>query len=84
MDAAAPPGDAVSRRRCEAAANPGGWSPEGTTIAFQCDVDGDKENSPTAFTQIWTVNADGTGARDTGIQCSDIGCDPRWRPNWDA
>jgi Tol biopolymer transport system component len=57
------------------------WSPDGTAIAFQCDVDGGKESSPTAFTQIWTINTDGTGARDTGIQCSDIGCDPRWRPN---
>jgi Tol biopolymer transport system component len=56
------------------------WSPDGTVIAFQCDVNGDKQNSPTAFTQIWTINADGTGAHDTGIQCSDIGCDPRWQP----
>jgi len=58
-----------------------GWAPGGMAVVFQCDVNGDKENSPAAFTQIWTVNADGTGAHDTGIQCSDVGCDPRWRPN---
>ncbi|HEY1919237.1 MAG TPA: hypothetical protein VGH27_27015 [Streptosporangiaceae bacterium] len=56
------------------------WSPGGKQIAFQCDVNGDKQSNPDAFTQVWTMNADSSAVRSTGIQCSDIDCDPRWQP----
>ncbi len=56
------------------------WSPGGRQIAFQCDVDGQKQSNPYAFTQVWTMSVNGTAERSTGIQCSDVGCDPRWQP----
>jgi len=56
------------------------WSPDGQEIAFQCDVGGQKQSNPNAPTQIWTMNADGSGEHSTGVPCSDIDCDPRWRP----
>ena len=56
------------------------WSSDGTKIAFEYDVDGMKQSNPGAFAHVWTMNADGSGQTSTGIQCSDVGCAPRWQP----
>ena len=56
------------------------WSGDGRKIAFEYDVDGMQQSSPTAFAQVWTMNSDGSAALSTGIQCSDVGCAPRWQP----
>ena len=56
------------------------WSGDGTKIAFEYDVSGMRQSSPTAFAQVWTMNADGSGALSTGVRCSDAGCAPRWQP----
>src|ERR1700722_8063553 len=36
------------------------WSPDGATIAFEHDINGHRQSDPSAFAQIWTVNANGT------------------------
>jgi hypothetical protein len=28
---------------------------------------------------VWTMNPDGSGETSTGVQCSDVGCAPRWQ-----
>jgi Tol biopolymer transport system component len=56
------------------------WSADGSKIAFEYDVSGMQQSSPTAFAQVWTMNADGSDAISTGVQCSDAGCAPRWQP----
>jgi Tol biopolymer transport system component len=56
------------------------WSSDGTRITFEYDIDGMKQSSTTAFAQVWTMHADGSGETSTGVQCSDSGCAPRWRP----
>jgi Tol biopolymer transport system component len=56
------------------------WSGDGTKIAFEYDVSGMRQSSPTAFAQVWTMNADGSDAISTGVRCSDAGCAPRWQP----
>jgi Tol biopolymer transport system component len=56
------------------------WSGDGRKIAFEYDVNGMQQSIPTAFAQVWTMNADGSDPTSTGIQCSDVGCAPRWQP----
>lgn len=61
------------------AANPN-WSSDGRKISFQYDINGNKQSNPNAFAAVWTMNADGSDAINTGVQCSDVGCDPTWQP----
>jgi Tol biopolymer transport system component len=56
------------------------WSSDGRKIAFEYDIDGDKQSNPNTYAEVWTMNADGSGQTSTGIQCSDVGCAPRWQP----
>lgn len=56
------------------------WSSDGKKIAFEYDINGMKQSDPNAYAEIWTMNPDGSGARSTGVQCSAVGCAPRWQP----
>jgi Tol biopolymer transport system component len=56
------------------------WSSDSKKLAFEYDVSGMQQSNPTAFAQVWTMNADGTDPISTGVQCSDAGCAPRWQP----
>jgi TolB protein len=56
------------------------WSADDSNIAFEWDVDGVKQSSPTAHAEVWTVRADGSDPMTTTIACSDVGCAPRWKP----
>jgi Tol biopolymer transport system component len=56
------------------------WSSDGSKIAFEYDISGMKQSDPDAYAQVWTMNPDGSGATSTGVQCSDVGCAPRWQP----
>jgi Tol biopolymer transport system component len=56
------------------------WSPDGAKIAFEHDINGHRQSDPSAFAQIWTINASGTDPASTGIQCSGVGASPGWRP----
>jgi Tol biopolymer transport system component len=56
------------------------WSSDGKKIAFEYDIDGMKQSNPNAYAEVWTMNPDGTGEIATGVQCSDVGCAPRWQP----
>lgn len=57
------------------------WSSNGQKIAFEYDINGMKQSDPSAFAQVWTMNPDGTDETSTGVQCSDVGCAPRWQPD---
>lgn len=50
------------------------WSPDGSVITFGSDREGGNQLN------VFAMNADGSGATGTGVQCSDVGCAPRWRP----
>jgi len=56
------------------------WSSDRTKITFERDVNGMKQSDPNAYAEVWTMNADGSGAASTMVQCSDVGCAPRWQP----
>jgi Tol biopolymer transport system component len=56
------------------------WSPDGSKIAFEYDINGHRQSDPTAFAQIWIINANGTDPTSTGVQASGVGASPRWRP----
>jgi Tol biopolymer transport system component len=56
------------------------WSSDEGKIAFQFGIGGAKQSDPNAFAEVWTMNPDGTGQTSTGVQCSDVGCAPRWQP----
>jgi TolB protein len=56
------------------------WSRDGKKIAFEHDINGMKQSNPNAYAEVWTMNADGSGETSTGVQCSDVGCAPRWQP----
>ena len=56
------------------------WSSDGKQIAFEYDINGMRQSDPNAHAEVWTMNADGSAARSTGIACSDAGCAPRWQP----
>jgi Tol biopolymer transport system component len=56
------------------------WSSDGKKIAFEYDINGMKQSDPDAYAEVWTMNPDGSGETSTGIQCSDVGCAPRWQP----
>ncbi len=60
------------------------WSSDGTSIAFEFDIGGMKQSNPKAFAEVWTMNADGSDERSTGVRCSDVGCAPRWQPRLPA
>jgi Tol biopolymer transport system component len=57
------------------------WSSDGKKIAFEWDIDGMKQSNPNAYAVVWTMNSDGSGQISTGVQCSDVGCAPRWQPD---
>lgn len=57
------------------------WSSDGKKITFEYDINGMKQSAINAHAEVWTMNADGSGAISTGVQCSDSGCAPRWQPN---
>ena len=57
------------------------WSSDGKKITFEWDVNGMKQSLPNAYAEVWTMNADGSGQLTTGVQCSDVGCAPRWQPH---
>jgi len=57
------------------------WSSDNRKITFEYDIDGMKQSDPDAYAEVWTMNADGTGATSTKIQCADVGCAPRWQPH---
>jgi len=56
------------------------WSSDGKKIAFEYDINGMKQSDPNAYAEVWTMNPDGSGQTSTGVQCSDVGCAPRWQP----
>jgi Tol biopolymer transport system component len=56
------------------------WSGDGQKIAFEYDINGMKQSDPNAYAEVWTMNPDGSGEASTGVQCSDVGCAPRWQP----
>lgn len=56
------------------------WSSDSKKIAFERDINGQKQSDPNAPAEVWTMNPDGTSALSTTIPCSDSGCAPRWRP----
>jgi Tol biopolymer transport system component len=56
------------------------WSSDGKRIAFERDIDGMQQSNPNAYAEVWTMNADGSGETSTGVQCSDVGCAPRYQP----
>jgi TolB protein len=56
------------------------WSSDGRKIAFEWDINGMKQSNPNAYAEVWTMNADGSGETSTGVQCSGVGCAPRWQP----
>lgn len=56
------------------------WSSDGKKIVFQYDINGMKQSDPDAYAEVWTMNPDGSGAISTRVQCSDVGCAPRWQP----
>jgi Tol biopolymer transport system component len=56
------------------------WSSDARKITFQYDINGAKQSDPNAYAEVWTMNPDGTGQTSTGVQCSDVGCAPRWQP----
>ncbi len=56
------------------------WSSDGKKIAFEYDINGMKQSDPNAYAEVWTMNADGSGETSTGVQCSGVGCAPRWQP----
>jgi len=55
------------------------WSSDGKKIAFEYDINGMKQSNPDAYAEVWTMNPDGSGETSTGVQCSDVGCAPRWQ-----
>jgi TolB protein len=57
------------------------WSSDGKKIAFEWDINGMKQSDPNAYAEVWTMNPDGSGETSTGVQCSDVGCAPRWQPH---
>jgi Tol biopolymer transport system component len=61
------------------AGNPN-FSSDGRKISFQYDISGMKQSNPNAYAAVWTMNADGSDVTSTGVQCSDVGCDPTWQP----
>jgi Tol biopolymer transport system component len=56
------------------------WSSDGKKITFEYDIDGMKQSNPNAYAEVWTMNPDGSGETSTGVQCSGVGCAPRWQP----
>jgi TolB protein len=56
------------------------WSSDGKKIAFEYDINGMKQSDPNAYAEVWTMNPDGSGETTTGVQCSGVGCAPRWQP----
>jgi len=56
------------------------WSSDGKKIAFEYDIAGMQQSDPNAYAEVWTMNPDGSGQIGTGVQCSDVGCAPRWQP----
>ncbi len=56
------------------------WSSDGRKIAFERDISGMKQSDPNAYAEVWTMNPDGGGESSTGVQCSGVGCAPRWQP----
>jgi Tol biopolymer transport system component len=56
------------------------WSSDEKKITFEYDINGMKQSDPNAYAEVWTMNSDGSGASSTGVQCSGVGCAPRWQP----
>lgn|GEM_PF-1806206 len=56
------------------------WSSDGKKITFEYDVNGMKQSDPNAYAEVWTMNPDGSGQTSTRVQCSGVGCAPRWQP----
>ncbi len=57
------------------------WSSDGKKITFEWDVNGMEQSNPNAYAEVWTMNADGSGEITTEVQCSGVGCAPRWQPH---
>ncbi len=56
------------------------WSSDGKKLVFEYDINGMKQSDPNAYAEVWTMNPDGSGETSTGVQCSGVGCAPRWQP----
>lgn len=56
------------------------WSSDGKKIAFEWDINGMKQSNPNAYAEVWTMNQDGSGETSAKVQCSGVGCAPRWQP----
>jgi Tol biopolymer transport system component len=56
------------------------FSSDGAHITFEVDIDGKKQSDPNVPADVWTMRADGSGAKSTGVACSAVGCAPRWQP----
>ena len=56
------------------------WSRDDKFIAFEWDVNGKKQSDPDAHAEVWIVGADGSNPYTTGVDCSGVGCAPRFQP----
>ena len=56
------------------------WSSDGKKIAFEYDINGMRQSDPNAYAEVWTMNLDGSAETSTKVQCSGVGCAPRWQP----
>jgi TolB protein len=57
------------------------WTSDGKYMAFEWDVNGNKQSDPNARAEVWIVPADGSRQPwSTGAGCAGVGCAPRWKP----
>src|ERR1700726_409609 len=45
------------------------WSSDGTEIIFEYDIDGHLQSDPSAYAEVWTMNANGTQQLSTRQPC---------------
>jgi len=57
------------------------WSPDGRTVAFEADKGGNGQSDPNVPAEIRFINSDGSGGETTAhVNCSSVGCSPRFQP----
>jgi Tol biopolymer transport system component len=56
------------------------WTLDGKYMAFEWDVNGNKQSDPNARAEVWIVPVDGSSQPwSTGVGCASVGCAPRIR-----